>query len=46
MEQFLGETRVVLAELGLHESQNVRVRPTSGHHSSILVPCDGVDGRH
>lgn len=35
----------VLAELGLEESRSVRVRPTSGHHSSILVPADGVDGR-
>lgn len=43
--QFHGEAQVVLGELGLRESQNVRVRPTSGHHSSILVPCDGVDGR-
>ena len=35
----------VLDQLGLRESNNVRVRPTSGHHSSILVPCDGTDGR-
>ena len=35
----------VLDELGLRESSDVRVRPTSGHHSSILVPCDGTDAR-
>lgn len=36
--------RGVLTELGLHEIP-ARVRPVSGHSSSVLVPCDGVDGR-
>jgi len=35
----------VLAELGLEESKDIRVRPTSGHHSSILVPCDGFNAQ-
>lgn len=35
----------VLRSLHLEESADVRVRPTSGHHSSILLPCDGRDGQ-
>ena len=35
----------VLAELGLKESDTGRMRPRSGHRSSILLPADGVDGR-
>jgi Phosphotransferase enzyme family len=35
----------VVADLGLAESETGGMRPTSGHHSSILLPCDGVDGR-
>ena len=36
--------RRVLAELGLTEA-TARTRPVSGHHSSIPIPCEGVDGR-
>jgi len=43
--QFQPAVTGVLDELGLRESSDSRLRPTSGHHSSILVPCDGVDGR-
>ena len=37
--------REVLAEIGIQESKNPAPRPVSGHHSSILVPCLGHDGR-
>ena len=36
--------REVLATMGLQERE-ARVRPVSGHSSSVLVPCDGSDGR-
>lgn len=45
LEQYQLAARAVLQDLNLEESQNVRVRPASGHHSSILVPCEGKDGR-
>jgi aminoglycoside phosphotransferase len=35
----------VIDELGLKEADTGRLRPSSGHRSSILVPADGVDGR-
>ena len=35
----------VLVELGLKESASDQLRPRSGHRSSILVPCQGADGR-
>lgn len=34
----------VLETLGLQQREDPRVRPTSGHHSSILVPCKGPNG--
>ncbi len=37
--------RKVLGDLGLAEATSVRTRPVSGHSSSILLPCNGVDGR-
>lgn len=43
--RYRAEALKVLADLGLEETKDIRVRPCSGHHSSILVPCDGIDGR-
>ncbi len=40
------ETREVLAELGLTKSEAAVARPTSGHNSSMLIPCEGQDNRH
>ena len=42
---YLSAALDVLAELGVKESESDRLRPRSGHRSSILVPCEGVDGR-
>ena len=32
----------ILTSLGLKEAENIRVRPASGHHSSIVVACDSA----
>ncbi len=34
----------VLSELGIQENPAVRMRPTSGHNSSLLLPCVGPTG--
>jgi len=41
----IAKAREVLDGLGIEESENPAPRPISGHHSSILVPCIGHDGR-
>jgi hypothetical protein len=41
--RYLEDAKQTLSELGLHETP-VRVRPVSGHQTSLLVPCEG-DGR-
>lgn len=43
--EHVAAARAVLDELGLTESPAPRMRPVSGHSSSVLIPCDGVDGR-
>jgi len=43
--QYRAQAVQVLVDLGLEETEDVRVRPTSGHHSSILLPCNGVNGQ-
>ena len=35
----------VLEELGLQPSPVPRLRPVSGHNSSLLVPCEGAAGK-
>jgi hypothetical protein len=37
--------RRVIEELGIEESREPAPRPVSGHHSSVLLPCRGRDGR-
>lgn len=44
-ETRLEQARERLTELGLRENPEVRLRPVSGHNSSILVPCVGDSGR-
>jgi aminoglycoside phosphotransferase (APT) family kinase protein len=41
----MDRAQAILAELGIEESQLPCPRPESGHHSSILLPCKGLDGR-
>lgn len=36
--------RAILLELGLVENPEIRVRPVSGHNSSVLLPCIGPTG--
>lgn len=43
-ERHLATARALMHELGLVEVDDVRVRPVSGHNSSLLVPCRGRDG--
>ena len=38
------EARAVLADLGLEEVEIPTLRPTSGHNSSLLLPCAGHNG--
>lgn len=40
----LTAARAVLAEFGLVENQAIRMRPGSGHNSSLLLPCVGPTG--
>lgn len=40
----LEQARAVLDELGLEPLEH-RVRPVSGHNTSVLLPCRGHDGR-
>ncbi len=42
-EQF-AQARAVLDELGLVENPAIRVRPVSGHNTSLLLPCVGPTG--
>jgi hypothetical protein len=44
LARHLDAARRVLVELGLHEVE-VAVRATSGHHSSIPIPCDSDEHR-
>ena len=37
--------QAVLEELGIQETDVPAGRPASGHHSSMLLPCQGKDGR-
>ncbi|MAE77189.1 MAG: hypothetical protein CMJ85_10005 [Planctomycetes bacterium] len=39
------QARKVLEELGIDETVAPAPRPESGHHSSVLLPCRGKDGR-
>jgi aminoglycoside phosphotransferase (APT) family kinase protein len=39
------QARRVLEDLGIEESRTPAPRPVSGHHSSVLLPCSGRDGR-
>ena len=41
---YYGAARAVLASLGLTEVTTPHPRPVSGHSSSVLLPCDGVNG--
>jgi aminoglycoside phosphotransferase (APT) family kinase protein len=41
----LERARGVLADLGLEENLAIRLRPTSGHNTSLLVPCVGPSGK-
>jgi aminoglycoside phosphotransferase (APT) family kinase protein len=41
----LARAREVLEEFGLTESPEGVARPTSGHRSSVLVPCEGGNGQ-
>src|SRR5687767_10262808 len=41
----LARAREVLADIGLTESSESVARPTSGHRSSVLVPCEGANGQ-
>ena len=43
--EHLESARRVLGELELNESPVPRVRPVSGHSSSIPIPCEGPEGR-
>ncbi|MEM7203037.1 MAG: aminoglycoside phosphotransferase family protein [Planctomycetota bacterium] len=43
-DRYLDAAREVLGELGISEAQAPRLRPVSGHSSSLLVPCTGVGG--
>ncbi len=45
IEQHLEDARRVLGELGLRENPDVRLRPVSGHNTSLLVPCVGGEDR-
>jgi aminoglycoside phosphotransferase (APT) family kinase protein len=40
----LAAARAVLSELGIEENPAVRMRPSSGHNSSLLLPCIGPTG--
>jgi len=41
----IDRAHAVLEELGIEESRLPAPRMISGHHSSVLVPCTGTDGR-
>lgn len=41
----LERARAILAELGLVENDGIRLRPASGHNTSLLVPCVGPTGK-
>jgi aminoglycoside phosphotransferase (APT) family kinase protein len=42
----LERARGVLRQLSLREADDVRVRPVSGHNTSLLLPCRGADDSH
>ena len=42
--QHLATARKVLQRLDLRESSTPRIRPVSGHSSSIPIPCEGPNG--
>ncbi len=42
--EYVAAARAVLAELGVAEAVQQGVRPLSGHSTSILLPCTGVNG--
>ncbi|MGE0142040.1 MAG: aminoglycoside phosphotransferase family protein [Planctomycetota bacterium] len=44
-QEALIAARATLDELGLVVNEAVRLRPLSGHHSSLLLPCRGPTGR-
>lgn len=39
------KAEALLEELGLSKAEDSRVRPESGHNSSILLPCVGTEGQ-
>lgn len=41
----LEEARDIAASLGLEEQDGIRLRPVSGHNSSLLLPCRGPTGK-
>lgn len=41
----LDRAREVLHDLGLKENDAIRLRPVSGHNTSLLVPCVGPTGK-
>jgi len=41
----ISQAREVLEELGIEESSMQPPRPIHEHHSSLLLPCKGTDGR-
>ena len=41
----LEEARAIAASLGLEEQDGIRLRPVSGHNSSLLLPCRGPTGK-
>lgn len=44
-EQHRIAARGVLRELGLTEAEEPRIRPFSGHRSSVLLLCNGINGQ-
>ncbi|PIE25453.1 MAG: hypothetical protein CSA62_01110 [Planctomycetota bacterium] len=43
--ELMDRAQTILSEIGIHESRLPCPRPESGHHSSLLLPCRGLDGR-
>lgn len=46
MNRAMEQANQVLQELGITAADGPAPRPISGHHSSVLLPCRGNDGRN
>ena len=45
LEALRVQAKEIVSELGLVESSGIRIRPVSGHNSSLLYPCEGSGGK-